>query len=187
MVFAVNVCQINMQNSPSISHLMCRLMCQLMRHLMKISLSKISSLFILLIAIISTNISAHPHSWVDLQTEFIVNEKGHLAVIKQRWTLDVFYSAIRLASVKKDPEGQEKGLEKLAKTMANSLGNFNYFSELKIGEASLSLPMPDQYSLAIKSENQQEQLVLSMEFALNHSQTLIEKSLSFFYQCLRMI
>lgn len=117
-------------------------------------------------------VNAHPHNWISLKTEFTINDKGQLTGVLQHWQFDVYYSAIRLDEIKKGYAQQQQGLDAIAKEMAENLGSFDYFSELKIDSMQIKLPMPNTASLNPISENAQQVLMLTMQFQLKKPQAI---------------
>ncbi len=69
-------------------------------------------------------IHVHPHNWSNLKTEIILDDKGQVRELLQRWTFDIYYSAIRLADTENGHNNKEQDLR--------NLKNYHYFSELKI-------------------------------------------------------
>lgn len=82
----------------------------------------------LFLAVISFTASAHPHSFIDLQTE-LVTDGTQLSGLKMRWTMDEITSADLLYDAGNAKPGDEIWKKLAAEVMANVLGQ-HYFSEL---------------------------------------------------------
>lgn len=121
---------------------------------------------------------AHPHNWIDLQTEFTLDKNGQLKELTQHWTFDIYYSAIRLADLANEYQSQQLGLKFMANDMAKNLHDFQYFSELKINNESIDLPRPSYSSVATVTGDEQEQLILTMHFVLEKPLPLKNRTLS---------
>lgn len=80
--------------------------------------------------------SAHPHVWIDMQTELRFDEMGRLAAVEVRWTFDEFYSAFAVEGAeKKNGTYDEELLAGLAEVNLENLAEWNYFTEITEGIA----------------------------------------------------
>jgi ABC-type uncharacterized transport system substrate-binding protein len=145
-----------------------------MKHLIKST----SQCFLVMLYLLSIELYAHPHNWIDLKTEFILDEKGQLTHLLQHWVFDAYFSAIKLADIEKEHDSQQQGLRKMAKEIAKNLKNYDYFSELKIENQSVKLPKPSDYSLETIVKGGQQKLLLTMRFKMNNSPVVKRKTLS---------
>lgn len=141
-------------------------------------LALLSRLLLLSLGLVCCYTSAHPHSWIDLKTEFILDDKHQLVAIKQRWVFDTYYSVIKLADISNEHADQQSGLAYVAKDMAKNLRGYGYFSELIIDSQSIVLPEPDESVLTTIFQKGQQQLVLTMNFAFDSAVVLHKKVLS---------
>lgn len=131
------------------------------------SRSILSSLLMFILSItVCCRVYAHPHNWIDLKTEFVFDNDGYLIGVKQDWTFDVYYSTIKLADIASEYDNQQAGFNQLAVDIAKNLGNYGYFSDLKIGNDAIDLPEPNESTLRSIFEKGQQQLVLTMSFSL---------------------
>ena len=144
---------------------------------MKLTTQLFSTLFVLL-TILPLRVDAHPHSWITLKTEFMLDEKGRLTELQQHWEFDVYFSMMTLADIMNENEDQKKGLEQLAKDMVNNLRSYDYFSELKIDNQPVALTKPSDYSLTTAFKEGQQQLTLNMRFKLTDTRPIERKTLS---------
>jgi len=78
--------------------------------------------------------AAHPHVWIDLQTEAHVDAEGRLTAVTVVWIFDEFYSAFALDGLEK-PGGDYKPEDLAALTNVNmtNLAEFDYFTEVTQG------------------------------------------------------
>ena len=121
---------------------------------------------------------AHPHSWISLRSEFILDKNGHLTEIHQRWNFDIYYSMMTLADVVNEHRDQQKGLAIMAKTMAQNLAEYRYFSNLIVSGTDIPLPAPYTYALTTRMSEGQEILSLQMQFKLDKPQPMQGKSVT---------
>ncbi len=138
----------------------------------------IVSLFLLIVLFLSLRVHAHPHNWIDVQTEFVLNSEGQLIALKQQWTFDVYYSTIKLADVMNEYKHRQNGLDDLVKEMAKNLAGYQYFSELNIDNQPIALPSPEDSLMTSIFNKGQEQLILTMNFTLEHPYSLKQSMLS---------
>lgn len=89
---------------------------------------------------------AHPHGWIDLRTEVVLDENGFVSALTVNWNFDEFYSAFVLEDIIRAGEDTEAALAQLTVENLNGLKEFDYFtkiysdgSEIEIGEAADAL------------------------------------------------
>ena len=145
-----------------------------------ISALRSKPLFILLLLSISSSpLSAHPHNWITLKSEFLINEKGELTVVRSHWEFDIYFSMMTIAAVMNEETVQPNSLEILGDDMINNMESYRYFSLLKINNKSVPLGRPQPYELNIvPNKEQQQQLVLSMDFKFDKPIPLNNKEVS---------
>ncbi len=122
---------------------------------------------------------AHPHSWVNLKSEFTLDEQGRLTALTQFWEFDEYYSMMTIADMMNEHGEQEKGLLLLGKAMTKNLKAFHYFSELKIDTTLVKLPLPSEFKLETKLSDGQQILKFSMHFEFTHPRTIKNRPISF--------
>jgi len=120
------------------------------------------ALLFLLLALWPLSASAHPHAFIDIRSTLHFNAAGELVAISEYWRFDQYYTEFALDDFKVNPKlkGQEAKLLELAAENLHNLKEFNYFTELKVGEKSIKLPKHTN----VKSYLEGKQLV--MEFTL---------------------
>ncbi|TLV17502.1 DUF1007 family protein [Klebsiella indica] len=127
-----------------------------------------------LFAVLSSGVSAHPHSFISLQTQAVA-EKGLLTGFKMRWTMDEMTSADLLYDAGNAKPGSEIWKKLAAEVMANVLGQ-HYFSELwHNGQRVKFENRPDGYGL----ERNGHQAVLTFTLPLAKPQPLAGQKFTF--------
>ncbi len=126
---------------------------------------------------LTATVQAHPHNWIDLHSSFLLDDQGNLTEIKQRWQFDTFYSLMTLADLANEYGSEEMGLPIMAQTMVDNLQKVNYFSSLKLADSSVSMGIPDDYSLIKTSKDEQTIIELEMVFKLDKSLAVKNKTL----------
>lgn len=107
---------------------------------MKIALITFTLLF-------STAVWSHPHSFIDMKTEF-VSDNAHLTGMKMVWTMDEITSADLLYDAGKAKPGDVVWKKLAAQVMANVLGQ-HYFTEVWQDQTRVKfLNLPKEYHLS---------------------------------------
>jgi len=120
---------------------------------------------LLTITLYSTVVQCHPHSWVTLKSDFILNNQSDLTEIRQRWRFDHFYSSITIAEIKNEfGDRNKKGFHIRAKQITKNLKQYNFFSRLIINDNNKKLPKPKNAYLNILEEDGLQILELEMHF-----------------------
>ncbi|CAK6490242.1 hypothetical protein PANNVG_00847 [Pantoea sp. Nvir] len=109
-----------------------------------------SALFSLLMTLSAAGY-AHPHSFIDMQTELLA-DGDTLTGLKMRWTMDEITSADLLYDAGDAKPGSETWKKLAAEVMANVLGQ-HYFSEVwHNGQRVKFLNLPTSYALSRSSD-----------------------------------
>jgi ABC-type uncharacterized transport system substrate-binding protein len=92
---------------------------------------------------------AHPHVWVHAKSELIYASDGKITHVRQHWTFDEAYSAFAVQGLDKNKDGiySTEELSDLAKTNAESLVDFGYFTFLKVDGKIQPFATVEQYTL----------------------------------------
>ncbi len=134
-------------------------------------------LVVLLCAVFPLCLKAHPHNWITLKSEFIIDEKGLLTELHQYWEFDVYFSMMTLDDVMHESRVQPNSLQLLATDMVNNMQSYRYFSQLQIDNRAVALAKPTDYALSTVSHDGQQQLLLYMRFQLPNPQQITDKTL----------
>jgi|TARA_B110000503_G_C7138194_1_gene409753 ABC-type uncharacterized transport system substrate-binding protein len=121
---------------------------------------------VLLFFIFGQNTQAHPHSWIGLTTDFVINASGDLTEIRQRWIFDPVYSSLTLEDLKKTHKNINKGLTEHATKIVNNLEIHNYYSHLTINQDSIPLNKPNKFHLSAITIEQDTVMILEMHYGL---------------------
>jgi ABC-type uncharacterized transport system substrate-binding protein len=136
------------------------------------------NIFLFLLFAISPHcLSAHPHNWITVKSEFLIDEKGLLTEVHQYWEFDVYFSMMTLADVMHESKIQPNSLQVLAEDMVNNMESYSYFSQLKLDKQPIALPKPNDFSLSTVTNDGPQQLSLSMRFQLTTPQQITDKTL----------
>ena len=122
------------------------------------------------------NVKAHPHSWIQLTTDFSINASGELVGIRQRWVFDPYYSTLTIDDLKKTHRSLEEGLNEQVKGIIDNLEAYQYYSHLTISGNRFAIKRPHKFHLSTFVIDGQSLLILEMHFEIPavalHSATL---------------
>lgn len=122
---------------------------------------------IIFIISLSSQIYAHPHTWINLQSTFGLNENAELIEIKQKWQFDEFYSAMFIADMLNEfgPD-RDLAFTLAGENMVSSLSDYQYFSNLTVDQVGMSIGQPSEYLLTSEIVDGAEMLTMFMTFTL---------------------
>jgi ABC-type uncharacterized transport system substrate-binding protein len=99
--------------------------------------------------------SAHPHVWVDVETQLLTGPNQEITGFRHKWTFDEMYSEFAVTGLDTNGDGvySEAELKPLAQTNVEALKEFEYFTFAFLGKEKLALndPAPD-YRLEYKNK-----------------------------------
>ncbi len=124
--------------------------------------------------LLSAQLPAHPHSWIDMQTELIA-DGHHISHIVMRWTMDPMTTADTLVGLDPSSPTWQADLRQLADdTMAN-MAESHYLSHLTIDGHHYDLLAQKGSSYQLKGDK----LVFEFRLTLAQSVPLLEHTLRF--------
>ena len=76
---------------------------------------------------------AHPHVWVDMQSDVVFNDQGLISAINLTWTFDDAYAQLALDGLDTDGDGvySQAEIEPLTKENMESLKGYDYFTAVR--------------------------------------------------------
>lgn len=79
---------------------------------------------------------AHPHAWITVRVEVVVNEKNEVIALRQRWLFDKMYSSYALDDFDPNKNGKvdDGELLQLAHENLSNLKEYGYFTILENGD-----------------------------------------------------
>lgn len=123
-------------------------------------------LSVLFIGFCSTVI-AHPHSWITVTSDFVLDEQDRLVEIRQRWIFDEFYSMMTVADMQSVyGDVNEQVLSEYVEGMMTSLTRHQYFSHLRWQGQRIALPRASRYYLSAPEVDGMVLLILEMHFTI---------------------
>jgi ABC-type uncharacterized transport system substrate-binding protein len=98
---------------------------------------------------------AHPHVWVNVETEIQTGPNQEITGFRHKWTFDELYSEFAVQGLDTNGDGiySEEELKPLAQTNVETLKEFEYFTFAFLGKNKIALkePTPD-YRLVYKDK-----------------------------------
>ncbi len=134
------------------------------------------ALCLLFCGLYSQSGTAHPHYWINLKTDMILDEGGRLAAIRQHWAFDVYFSMMTVADIVNEHGDKEIGLTKMADQMMDNLAKHQYFSTLIVDGADVVLARPSAYQLTENTQQEPSILELEMRFDISPPVAIQDKS-----------
>ncbi len=120
-----------------------------------LALVKASTAFLAMLLIPAGIASAHPHVWVDVETEIVTGPNQEITGFRHKWTFDEMYSEFAVQGLDTNGDGiySKDELNPLAQTNVEALKEFEYFTFAFLGKDKLPLaePKPD-YRLEYKNK-----------------------------------
>jgi ABC-type uncharacterized transport system substrate-binding protein len=120
-----------------------------------VTLVRAAIVFIAMPIIFFCSASAHPHVWVNVETELMVGPNQEITGFRHKWTFDEFYSEFAIQGLDTNGDGvySEEELKPLAQTNVEALKEFEYFTFAFLGKTKLALlePLKD-YRLVYKDK-----------------------------------
>jgi len=98
---------------------------------------------ILALLLFCGTLGAHPHAWIDLRASVLFTAEGDVKALRQEWVFDPTYSHLLLEDLAVDQPDLdlEKALELMTERMLGNLREYDYFTEIELGERRL-VPAP---------------------------------------------
>lgn len=104
-------------------------------------------IFVLLIALPAW-VNAHPHGWIDIRVNVVIDEDGQLAALEQRWKMDPFYSLALLEELDHlGADGKSEALALMADEIQQNLTADEYNTEAKVNDVRVAFAPVETYQL----------------------------------------
>ena len=92
-------------------------------------------------ALFATSLStaeAHPHMWIDLKSEIIIQDQTLVSAIYQEWLFDDFFSASLIEEASQNPKGREVGIKAVVEEILDNLEPHDYFTLINVNGKKIS-------------------------------------------------
>ena len=91
-------------------------------------------------------VRAHPHGWIDIRTEVLVDTDGRVTGLRQAWLFDELYSAFILDEFAAEGLSREDGLARLLEEDITALAPFDYFTRVEVADEAVDLGAARAYA-----------------------------------------
>jgi ABC-type uncharacterized transport system substrate-binding protein len=124
----------------------------------------------------STAVQAHPHVWITSVSELLYAPDGSVTGVRHAWTFDDMFSTYALQGIETKQKGvyTREELAPLAKTNAESLKEFSYFTFVKADGKRAKLEDPIDYFLDYSSGQLTLHFTLPLQTPLKSKMILLE-------------
>lgn len=125
-------------------------------------LKRLVGLIISSALLLTSSVSAHPHSWIELKT-YIEGQDGVITGFKMEWSFDAMTSAYMLDGEGVTPENEQETFKRVAASVLQNMLYEHYFTYFYDGEE------PIRYKVARNDQlvRDRAKLVLSFELPLS--------------------
>lgn len=92
----------------------------------------------------ATPAQAHPHVWVEMQSDVVFNDQGLITAVNVSWTFDDGYAQLALDGLDKNGDGvyDPSELEPLTRENLDSLKDYNYFTYVRYNNKPQAIAAP---------------------------------------------
>ena len=90
-------------------------------------------------------VAAHPHSWIDMQTELQIDGQQRLTALRLSWLFDEFYSATILDDAKAAGHSVAQELQLFGHDTITNLASENYLNRMTLDGQKVSLGPVHEY------------------------------------------
>jgi len=110
----------------------------------------------------NTSAKAHPHVFIESETQVLLNEKHQITGFHHKWIFDSQYTAFALVGMDANKDGKysQDELEPLAKENIESLHEYEFFTFASQNKKQIKLKQPIAAKLTYQND------VLALEFTL---------------------
>lgn len=90
---------------------------------------------------------AHPHVWIEMHSDVVVNTQGHVTGINIEWTFDDAYAQMAIDGLDTNSDGTYSSAElaQLTKENMASLKDYDYFAHPKANGQPVAIGAPTDY------------------------------------------
>ena len=94
---------------------------------------------------------AHPHVWIEMQSDVVFNDQGLISGVKLTWTFDEGYAQVALDGLDKNGNGtyDPEELEPLTRENLESLKDYGYFTHLRVNGTETIFDRVEKFSTTV--------------------------------------
>lgn len=111
--------------------------------------------------------NAHPHMWVDLKSQIILDGNDKVSAIYQEWLFDDFFSAAMLEEAALHPDGVAVAIKQKGAELMKNLKPYNYFTLAKRDGVTMPLIQQGEVVAEIRENRVWMGFTVSIESPVN--------------------
>ena len=107
--------------------------------------------------------AAHPHVWIEANLEIVRDANGQATEIRHVWRFDEIFSSSLLLDFDNNGNGKldAEELEEIGKVTRESLGEYNFYTEVRSGSNIVDFYEPEPY--IVDFDNGQLLMIMALE------------------------
>ncbi|MBO6949282.1 MAG: DUF1007 family protein [Rhodospirillales bacterium] len=119
---------------------------------------------IVIAAVDSKPVMAHPHVWADVKVQVLFDDEGRVQALHQYWLFDDYYSAFVIsgADMNKDGKPDQAALEEVLAENMKNLKDYDYFSRAWSGDVRIETGEPSDLATGVSGNRLQMSFVLPL-------------------------
>jgi len=106
--------------------------------------------FMFFFAMGSAPARAHPHAWIDLRSTVVLDAAGRVTAIEQQWLFDPLYTVFATETLSGAAGTRAEALTALARSNLQNLRDYNYFTEVRAGGATVALGTVSEFESELR-------------------------------------
>jgi ABC-type uncharacterized transport system substrate-binding protein len=121
---------------------------------------------------------AHPHVWIEMRSDVVVNDSGLVSAINVEWTFDDGYAQAALEGLDSNSDGQysQAELDPLTKENMESLKDYDFFTFPRAGGQKLKIGPVTEYGQIYANDR------LTLHFVVPLDQPVDPRRMDFYYK-----
>lgn len=93
---------------------------------------------------------AHPHMWIDLRSQIVMQGDGQVSAIYQEWLFDDFFSTALIEEAAQNPEGVGVGIIAEVQRIVDNLQAYDYFTLVSVDDANVRLGVIESFKAELR-------------------------------------
>ena len=141
----------------------------------KFNLQKYTLIAWALFAPLISTAEAHPHMWIDLKSEIIIQDQTMVSAIYQEWLFDDFFSASLIEEASQNPKGPEVGIKAVVEEILDNLERHDYFTLINVNGKKISSNPIKSFEVDVR----ENRVWLSFSLPISREVDIAEQALAY--------
>jgi ABC-type uncharacterized transport system substrate-binding protein len=95
---------------------------------------------------------AHPHMWIDLRSQIVMQGDNQVSAIYQEWLFDDFFSTALIEEASRNPDGVDAGINAEVQRIMDNLQEYGYFTLVSADDQNVSLGKVDSFEAELRDK-----------------------------------